>query len=1139
MKKLISSFKRRKELAFIVASLSILLLLSISPAAASVGYWDYSPQKLVSGDALNIKGNASPGEKIDLFVNFEKTVPVSEGKFEYFLEDVKIPKGLNNRFTVEAVGAENLNVRVKMLIWITKSSEASGNSAIVTQSSVPQGTYKIKIEGDAGEGVSEVKLKITAFQGIEADSKGDFSYCYSTKSTPPGNFEVNAGGITKEITILPEEYSDSTNFMSINFTDKVVYFLNHTSDLSEGNWIEMGSLYEGRNIQLPQPITITYSGQKFENYGGVSWNQSSGDNVNYTLNYSSFSPRTTFPVYLPDENVNMSFFGNSSLKGKADIYVLNVTSKSLYGILEAFNTENMSNLADIFNKTTEDGYKDFSAVFGENGDLLDYDLGAFGPGQYCVVMVQKNEDRSLTVLSETAFVVSEYGMNVLAPSSLEEGKNLDIFMELEGTPENDNYTYGAFLINEQAYRANIEIVSNGAKNSTSIMINGVNVIDEFGINASNYNSKLTKYELQKEIQTLIGEGNGSIAIGENGQNNLSLTASDLPEGHYYLFAGAYGPNKKIAGLTQFRVEITPIPTSESPVANFTSSVTAGYTPLAVQFTDLSENEAGRIWDFGDGTNSTEQNPEHTYSAAGNYTVNLTSTNENGISSKLSTITVLEQEQSAVLIPLANFSSSVTAGYSPLTVRFTDLSENATGWDWNFGDGTNSTEQNPEHTYSAAGNYTVTLMASNTNGTASTLAAINVLNVTGPYAYAYITNYHNSTVSIIDTSTNTVIKTVDVGRNPFGVAVSSDGTMVYVTNWGSNTVSVIDAFTNTVTATLKVGKRPYGVAVSPDGSKVYVTNELSNTVSVIDAITNTVTATVPAGSYPSGVVFSPDGAKVYVANEGGTVSVIDTVTNTMTANIAVGSTPIAIAVSPDGAKVYVTNYESNTVSVIDTSTNTVTATVAVGSCSGGIAVSPDGSKVYVTNELSNTVSVIDTSTNTVTATVDVGSSLWGVAVSPDGSKVYVANENSNTVSVIDAATNTVTTTVKVGSGPIAFGKFIGPIPAPTSSCNSSTIYGYGFNDFNMNKKKNGKEAGISNMTISLNGYDTCKGKLVSKTMKTDFAGYYEFNGVNPGVYVVSESFAIGWLPTTNVAYTLNVPSNSTSIKKDFGNTKFLK
>ncbi|OEU41519.1 hypothetical protein BGV40_14540 [Methanosarcina sp. Ant1] len=73
-------------MAFITASLSILILLSISSAAASVSDWEFTPQKLVSGDILNIKGSASPGEKIDVLVNFEKTVPISGGSLNMFLK---------------------------------------------------------------------------------------------------------------------------------------------------------------------------------------------------------------------------------------------------------------------------------------------------------------------------------------------------------------------------------------------------------------------------------------------------------------------------------------------------------------------------------------------------------------------------------------------------------------------------------------------------------------------------------------------------------------------------------------------------------------------------------------------------------------------------------------------------------------------------------------------------------------------------------------------------------------------------------------------------------------------------------------------------------------------------------------------
>jgi YVTN family beta-propeller protein len=82
-----------------------------------------------------------------------------------------------------------------------------------------------------------------------------------------------------------------------------------------------------------------------------------------------------------------------------------------------------------------------------------------------------------------------------------------------------------------------------------------------------------------------------------------------------------------------------------------------------------------------------------------------------------------------VFPEANFSSNVTEGYIPLAVQFTDLSQNATGWYWDFGDGNNSTDQNPTHLYSTAGNYTIYLTVSNSNSTSSKDAIINILRAT--------------------------------------------------------------------------------------------------------------------------------------------------------------------------------------------------------------------------------------------------------------------------------------------------------------------------------------------------------------------------------------------------------------------------
>ncbi len=74
---------------------------------------------------------------------------------------------------------------------------------------------------------------------------------------------------------------------------------------------------------------------------------------------------------------------------------------------------------------------------------------------------------------------------------------------------------------------------------------------------------------------------------------------------------------------------------------------------------------------------------------------------------------------AMIPPVASFTASSTIGQAPLEVMFTDTSANSpTSWAWNFGDGQTSTVQNPAHTYTDPGTYTVTLTVQNTVGSAT-------------------------------------------------------------------------------------------------------------------------------------------------------------------------------------------------------------------------------------------------------------------------------------------------------------------------------------------------------------------------------------------------------------------------------------
>jgi PKD repeat protein len=196
--------------------------------------------------------------------------------------------------------------------------------------------------------------------------------------------------------------------------------------------------------------------------------------------------------------------------------------------------------------------------------------------------------------------------------------------------------------------------------------------------------------------------------------------------HTYIVAGNYPVSLNVtnsagSNTTTMSDYITVI--IPAPVANFSAIPTSGTSPLTVRFTDVSTNNpTAWNWNFGDSStvNATVQNPIHTYANAGNYTISLNATNAGGSNTK--TVTNYINVTPAPIIPLANFTATPTSGTSPLTVTFTDSSTNSpTSWNWSFGDNgwfntTNVLQRNPVHAYTEEGSYTVSLTASNPNGT---------------------------------------------------------------------------------------------------------------------------------------------------------------------------------------------------------------------------------------------------------------------------------------------------------------------------------------------------------------------------------------------------------------------------------------
>lgn len=198
-----------------------------------------------------------------------------------------------------------------------------------------------------------------------------------------------------------------------------------------------------------------------------------------------------------------------------------------------------------------------------------------------------------------------------------------------------------------------------------------------------------------------------------------------------------------------------------PVVDFTFAVQAAGTqafsdkavrPMqftyedTLQFTSTVTDQDGAIdepftylWDFDDGTTSTEANPTHRYPNGGTFDVTLTITDARGVSGTVTKTITVEGPPAAPPPgddpPVAAFTVNKTTSSVGETLQFTDQSTDPDGtvekWAWNFGDGGTSAVKNPTHAFMAAGVFTVSLIATDDLGAASVQSASTTITVQAP------------------------------------------------------------------------------------------------------------------------------------------------------------------------------------------------------------------------------------------------------------------------------------------------------------------------------------------------------------------------------------------------------------------------
>ncbi len=393
-----------------------------------------------------------------------------------------------------------------------------------------------------------------------------------------------------------------------------------------------------------------------------------------------------------------------------------------------------------------------------------------------------------------------------------------------------------------------------------------------------------------DISATLYDGTGNLVTSADGAGQSASFTVAVATGTYYLMIDGVGSGdpyttgySDYASLGQYQITGTVIPTGTQPVAKASASPASGIMPLPVNFSsdgsyDPNGTIASHYWDFADGSNSTEANPSHTYSAKGNYTATLVVKDNNGLSASTTVAIAVSAPNQA---PVAKAAATPASGYAPLAVSFSsagssDSDGSIVSYSWAFGDGTSSTSSNPSHTYSTPGSYIAVLTVTDNQGVQGTSSPVTITTQQDP------TKLPDMIVSSLTASVSgTSITVKDTTKNQGLSPAAASTTFIYFSNdatlgagdtlIGSRAVGVLAAGgSSTVTTVLPIpanalpGTR-YVIVVADGGNTVGESIENNN------AKTKSITVTGPDLLVSS--LSAPSSAKA-----GSTITVNDTTKN---------------------------------------------------------------------------------------------------------------------------------------------------------------------------------------------------------------------------------------------------------------------
>ncbi len=286
------------------------------------------------------------------------------------------------------------------------------------------------------------------------------------------------------------------------------------------------------------------------------------------------------------------------------------------------------------------------------------------------------------------------------------------------------------------FTVSLTVVDTDGDESTETKVDYITVDDDL----------LPIADFTSDLQTVIGDDIIQFTFtGENGNSPTEFlwdfgdggTSEEQDPYYQYYDPGFYTITLTVKDSdedehTEIKFDYIEVLEDLLPRSDFIVDTTEAYTGELIQFSFMGEegNEPSEFfYEFGDGSTSIEQNPTHSYSEAGIYSVILTVTDIDGDIDALEFVDYISIDEN--ILPIADFSADSTDVFVDELLQF--LFNGTYGNDpnefyWDFGDGTTSSEENPSHQYNEPGNYNVSLTITDIDGDIDTLEIIDYIKV---------------------------------------------------------------------------------------------------------------------------------------------------------------------------------------------------------------------------------------------------------------------------------------------------------------------------------------------------------------------------------------------------------------------------